>query len=138
RPPRQRGQESGRRERAAAWASSAQGCRLTGAGKGEIGCVAREFAAKFPHYPMTSRISFLALFGLMVTTLFAGAPVPRAKPEEVGLSTERLRRVTELVTRLQAEPRIAGAVTLVARRGKVAHLEAQGFSNLETKRALKI
>ncbi len=56
-----------------------------------------------------------------------------AKPEEVGLSTERLRRVTESIRRHIDAGDVAGVVTLAARRGRIAHFEAQGSMNLESK-----
>ena len=60
-----------------------------------------------------------------------------ATPQSVGLSTERLQRVHELVERTIAAGEIAGAVTLVARNGQVAYLEAQGVMDLESKRAMQ-
>ena len=56
-----------------------------------------------------------------------------AKPEEVGLSTERLRRVTEAIRRHIDAGDVAGVVTLAARRGRIAHFEAQGSMDLEAK-----
>ena len=82
-------------------------------------------------HPLVALIGFL----LMVATLSAGS-VPVAKPEEVGLSTERLRRVNEAVQRHIAAKNVSGAVTLVARRGRIAHFEAQGMQDLETKKAM--
>lgn len=52
--------------------------------------------------------------------------LPRARPEELGLSAERLERVGKW---LQAEVdgrKIPGAVLLVARQGKLAYLESFG------------
>ena len=62
------------------------------------------------------------------------AATPRAKPEEVGLSSERLRRIGETIQRNIQAGQIASAVTLVARRGRVAHLEAFGQLDVESKR----
>jgi CubicO group peptidase (beta-lactamase class C family) len=61
----------------------------------------------------------------------AMADAPSARPEEVGLSGERLERVGELVERHIEAGSFTGAVTLVARDGHIAHLEAQGLMNLE-------
>ena len=49
----------------------------------------------------------------------AGEPtgLPRARPEEVGISSERLNRVDEVIRRYIEQKKISGAVTLVARRG---------------------
>ena len=54
-----------------------------------------------------------------------------AKPESVGLSSERLERIGAAVQRSIDDKRIAGAVTLVARRGHVAWLKAQGMMDRE-------
>ena len=65
------------------------------------------------------------------------AAVPTAKPEEVGLSSERLQRITQLVQREIDTKQISGAVTIVARRGKVAHFEAQGLMDIEGRKAMQ-
>ena len=65
------------------------------------------------------------------------AAAPTAKPEEVGLSSERLRRVNELVQRHLAAGSFAGAVTLVARHGRIAHHEAHGLMDLEAKKPMQ-
>ncbi len=54
------------------------------------------------------------------------ADLPRARPEVVGLSTQRLARIGEVMQRYVDEGRLGGVVTLVARAGKVAHLQAFG------------
>ena len=51
--------------------------------------------------------------------------------EEVGLSSERLERIGALMKQHVEEKKIAGAVTLVARRGKVAHLGVYGMQDAE-------
>ena len=69
----------------------------------------------------------VVFFGL---TLFA-QDLPTAKPEAVGLSAERLERIASVVQRDIDDKRIAGAVTLVVRRGHVAWFKAQGMSDRE-------
>jgi hypothetical protein len=54
------------------------------------------------------------------------AATPTARPEEVGFSAERLHRINDLVQRHIAAGTFSGAVTLVARQGRIAHFEAQG------------
>ncbi len=56
--------------------------------------------------------------------------IPMAKPEEVGLSSERLARIGPAVQRHIDAGEIAGVVTLVARRGRIAHFEAYGFADI--------
>ncbi len=64
----------------------------------------------------------------------ANAPqvgLPATVPEKVGLSSERLERIDKVMQQYVDEGRIAGAVTLVARRGKVAHLGTYGMADIE-------
>jgi|KBSSwiStaDraftv2_1062776.scaffolds.fasta_scaffold00540_28 CubicO group peptidase (beta-lactamase class C family) len=60
----------------------------------------------------------------------------KAKPEDVGMSTERLKRVHELIQRNLDAGSFSGAVTLVARNGRIAYLEAQGLMDIETKKPM--
>ncbi|MBN1663389.1 MAG: beta-lactamase family protein [Deltaproteobacteria bacterium] len=53
-------------------------------------------------------------------------------PEEVGLSSERLARIEQHMKRRYIEPKkIAGALTMIARRGKIAYLSPLGMQDLE-------
>ena len=86
----------------------------------------------------TTRAAIAALIMAWGMTL-AGpltAAAPTAKPEEVGLSGERLKRVGELVQRHIAAGSFSGAVTLVARNGRIGHHEAYGLMDLETKKPM--
>jgi CubicO group peptidase (beta-lactamase class C family) len=62
----------------------------------------------------------------------AADPLPRATPESLGLSSERLDQASVLLKRFVAEGKIAGAVAAVARKGKLAYLEAAGLQDLQT------
>jgi CubicO group peptidase (beta-lactamase class C family) len=73
---------------------------------------------------------------LAATWVFA-THAETATPQSVGLSSERLQRVHELVERNIAAGEISGAVTLVARNGQVAYLEAQGVMDLTSKRPMQ-
>ena len=64
------------------------------------------------------------------------ATAQSARPEDVGLDPERLERVTELVQRHIDAGSFTGAVTLVARHGRIAHLEAQGLMDLASERRM--
>ncbi|MBV9927345.1 MAG: beta-lactamase family protein [Acidobacteria bacterium] len=55
----------------------------------------------------------------------------RARPESVGLSSERLKRLSETFNGYVKESRLAGGVVLVARKGKVAYVEAFGLRDRE-------
>ncbi|HTQ54146.1 MAG TPA: serine hydrolase domain-containing protein [Bryobacteraceae bacterium] len=63
--------------------------------------------------------------------------VPRGKPEDVGMSSERLQRIHEAIQRHLDAGEISGAVTLVARRGRVVHFEAHGLMDIESKRPME-
>jgi CubicO group peptidase (beta-lactamase class C family) len=71
------------------------------------------------------RFFILAVIISAALSAFA-ADLPRVRPEVVGLSTERLGRIGEVMQRYVDEGRLGGAVTLVARGGKVAYLQAFG------------
>jgi CubicO group peptidase (beta-lactamase class C family) len=84
---------------------------------------------------MNQQWRFYQHCGVMVV-LLAGWALPAqelsvANPESVGLSAERLARIGAAVQRSIDEKRIAGAVTLVARRGHIAWLKAQGTMDRE-------
>lgn len=86
---------------------------------------------------MTKRLflSALALAALTAPLVAAGL-VPSGRPDEAGLSGERMARVREAVQRHVDAGAVSGAVTLVARRGKVVHFEAYGQMDLESKKPM--
>lgn len=75
----------------------------------------------------------LLIAALTVSTF---ASVTAVKPEDVGLSATRLQRISAMIQRHIDAGDLTGAVTLVARRGKVAHLVSQGVMDLDSKRAM--
>jgi CubicO group peptidase (beta-lactamase class C family) len=82
------------------------------------------------------KTAVLCVFLLTALTLPALTASPTAKPEEVGLSSERLNRINQLIERRIAAGDIAGAVTIVARKGKVVHHAAQGVMDLQSKQPM--
>jgi CubicO group peptidase (beta-lactamase class C family) len=64
-------------------------------------------------------------------TLSFGQQLPTASPESVGLSSERLQRITAAVDQSIKDQQIAGAVTIIVRHGKVAWLKSQGMLDRE-------
>jgi CubicO group peptidase (beta-lactamase class C family) len=81
--------------------------------------------------------SLCALFLTVVLTVSATtASNPTAKPEDVGISSERLQRVTQMIDRHIAAGDLAGAVTIVARKGKVVHHSARGVMDLQSKQPM--
>ena len=71
----------------------------------------------------------LGLCGLVATSISAQR-LPLAVPEEVGLSSERLERIGEVFQDYVEEGRIAGAVGMVLRNGKLAYVDAWGMRDL--------
>ena len=53
--------------------------------------------------------------------------LPHGKPEEVGMSSERLKKIDELVQQYIDADRIEGAVIGIIRQSKVVYLEAHGI-----------
>lgn len=76
---------------------------------------------------VSARIAAITLCLLASGAAFAADPLPRAKPEEVGLSSERLARITAVLKADIEAGRIPGAVIAVARRGKLVMFEAYGW-----------
>src|SRR4051794_40959847 len=60
-------------------------------------------------------------------TAFAADPLPRAKPEDVGFSSERLARISAVLKADIEAGRIPGAVIAIARHGKLVALDAYGW-----------
>jgi CubicO group peptidase (beta-lactamase class C family) len=74
---------------------------------------------------------------LALAVALTAAALPSDKPEAVGLSSERLQRINLMIQRYMDDGEISGAITMVARRGKVAHFEAQGLMDLEKKTPMR-
>lgn len=92
---------------------------MTGAGESRRGRAAGAIAA------------LLAAAVLAAPSARTAEDVVVASPESVGMSSERLKRIDGFVQEYVDAGRIAGAVTLVARQGKVVHFEAQGWRDRE-------
>lgn len=54
-----------------------------------------------------------------------------ATPEEAGMDSGRLSRLTDAMQGLVDEGRLAGVVTAVARHGKIVHFESAGWRDME-------
>ena len=78
-----------------------------------------------------------ALMSWLIPMSLAAASLPVSKPEDAGLSAERLKRIHPLMQSHIDTKDFAGAVTLVARRGKVVHLEAHGLMDLESGKPMR-
>jgi CubicO group peptidase (beta-lactamase class C family) len=81
-------------------------------------------------------VTLVVLLGAMLAWPIAAA-TPTARPEEVGLAADRLHRIDELIQRHIDAGTFSGAVTLVARQGRIAHFEAQGLMDLESRKPMQ-
>ena len=78
------------------------------------------------------RNSYVAV--VLAATAWTALPaeeIPVASPEEVGTSSERLLEIDAVMKRHIDAGGIQGAVTVVARRGKVVHFEAYGLMDVD-------
>ena len=60
------------------------------------------------------------------------------KPESMGFSSQRLGRINTVMQRYVDEKKLAGIVSLVARRGEVVHFEKCGMAEIETNHAMQL
>jgi CubicO group peptidase (beta-lactamase class C family) len=75
-----------------------------------------------------SRVLLCAPIAIMV--------MAASKPEGVGLSSERLERIHQMVMRHVEAHDISGAVTLVARKGQVVHFESHGLMDIDSRKPM--
>jgi CubicO group peptidase (beta-lactamase class C family) len=78
----------------------------------------------------------LALLLLHATLLSAQNGIS-ADPESVGMSSERLARITRVMEESVRSRLVAGTVTLVARSGRVVYHEASGFRDVEQRAVMQ-
>src|SRR4051794_8032892 len=64
-------------------------------------------------------------------------PLPKAKPESVGLSPARLKALSDVLKREIDKGTIPGAVVMGGRRGKLAHFDALGIQDPATKAPMR-
>ena len=67
----------------------------------------------------------------LLTTPVWAQTLPTAEPEAVGMSSERLERLTATLEEYVEADRVAGGVAIIARRGKIAYLEPFGMRDRE-------
>ena len=77
-----------------------------------------------------------AVLGLALGFAATAADLAEAPAEDVGMSAERLDRITEMAQAYVDEGKLAGVVTLVARDGAIVHFEAVGNRGVNDDRPL--
>ncbi len=78
----------------------------------------------------------ILLSGIFNSISFA-QEIPWASAEEVGMSSERLLRINTAMQRHIDAGDIQGAITAVARRGKLVHFETHGLMDVDTGRPME-
>ncbi len=79
----------------------------------------------------TARWTCFFLVLLAAGSVAVAQDLPTAPPAQLGLDPDRLERIVTLVEEAVNREEVAGAVTLVARLGRVGHLEAVGWRDVE-------
>ena len=81
----------------------------------------------------TAALTAVCVLSLLAWPRAAGPSIPTAVPEDVGLSSQRLTRIHEMMQRHIDAGEISGGVTIVARKGRIAHFEAHGTTDFDTR-----
>ena len=76
-------------------------------------------------------IILVFLLFLSVTNVSAG-DFKTAKPEQVGMSSERLARMDKFMQEQIDNKKTGGIIVLVARKGKIVHHKAFGYADIES------
>ncbi|MBI2017156.1 MAG: beta-lactamase family protein, partial [Candidatus Rokubacteria bacterium] len=78
-------------------------------------------------------VSLVMFVALAVSAAIAWAQaLPAARPEQVGLSSERLDRIGPMLRSEIEKGKFPGAVALVARKGRIAYFESFGLRDKAT------
>ena len=86
---------------------------------------------------MWLRHGLLAAIATVAPAALPAEEIPAASPEEVGMSSERLLEIDAVMQRHVDSGEIQGAVTAVARRGRVVHFKAHGLMDVQRGRAMQ-
>jgi CubicO group peptidase (beta-lactamase class C family) len=74
---------------------------------------------------------------LFVVSAGLAGEIPQAKPEAVGMSSAKLAKVSQAVGKMVEDKKVAGAITIVARKGKIVHFETYGMRDIESKKPVE-
>ena len=88
--------------------------------------------------PSFSRSVLISVLFVLTAVPSWGQTLSTAEPESVGMSSERLERLTSTLEGYVSDERIAGAVAIVARKGKIAYLEAVGMRDRESNSPMEL
>ena len=84
------------------------------------------------------RMTIYVLLGFFAGTALAkDIDLPTAKPEAVGMSSDRLARIAPTMQAYIDNKRVPGVITAVVRKGKVVHFSMQGSMDVEAGKAMR-
>jgi CubicO group peptidase (beta-lactamase class C family) len=91
------------------------------------------------HFTTSAAAILFALFPFLQAADAKSPPtgLPTAEPRAVGMDAAVLAQIAPRMERFVADGKTAGVVTLVAKQGRVVHLEAVGHSNIEKKTPMR-
>ena len=78
------------------------------------------------------------IYGLFLFSILLAQPLRQVRPEAVGMSSDRLDRLTQQMESYVLENQLSGGVTLVLRHGKIAYFDAFGYRDTESKDNMEI
>ena len=84
-----------------------------------------------------SKIKFLVTVAIVILLVSCEEKVAQrnlnmSSPEAVGMSSERLDRLTQSMQKEVDEENTAGITTMIARHGKIVHFETYGYQDIES------
>jgi CubicO group peptidase (beta-lactamase class C family) len=83
---------------------------------------------------ITKRMMWAILFFILAASIASAQGIPQAtNPEKVGLSKDRLQRISAWIQGDVDKGIVPGAVVMVLRKGKIAYFEAFGYRDREKK-----
>ncbi|HEY2445340.1 MAG TPA: hypothetical protein VGI20_06345, partial [Rhizomicrobium sp.] len=71
-------------------------------------------------------VAIATMIASVALSAASAAPLPEAKPDDVGFSQQGLSRLDDFFAREIAAKRVPGAVVAIARDGKLVHYKAYG------------
>ena len=89
-------------------------------------------------------LKYILLFVFCIGILACGSAtvvpqhgLPMAVPEDVGVSTERLEEIAPVLQAYVDKGQLPGFLTVIARKGKIAHFEPLGMRDVENKKPVE-
>ena len=82
------------------------------------------------------KISLLPILLFLFSFSISAQELESASPEEVGVSSDRINRLTNVMQEYVDQNKMSGAVALVARKNKIIYYNAVGKSDLENDRMM--